>query len=161
MLLGNGMIVQRGPRGGRDSDDLFVFIEEQLPPAFEMLLLNELLAVARSEGPGGALSSQQKSEALLSILEQALNEAQFDAEGRRYANGAYRFGMVDGHHIGVAYLPSGLPSDSPVGVRRAGLPVVVSGDFDRIYGAGALEDAVRIALGVSARRSSVARPARN
>ncbi|TYR36423.1 hypothetical protein FY036_00960 [Mesorhizobium microcysteis] len=127
----------------------YIWINERVPPEFERRLLNELLALSEPVGLGAIEAHGRKGEALNAILDEGLREAAHDHRGRRRQDDAFHFDYVCGYRIKVDYLPFGISiyEDSPeLHLRYPGMPVVVSSMFDREYGKGALEGAVRLAL---------------
>lgn len=128
---------------------VYVWIDEPLPVDFDRLLLLELLMLAEPVGLGAFEALARKSERLDAILDEALVQAAHNHRGKRNIDDAIRFDYVSGYRIKVEYLPFGLSidEDSPdVHYRNQGMPVVLSAEFDRMYGDGALKAAVGLAF---------------
>lgn len=141
------MIVDHDRDGGLDVT--YIWIDDGLPPEFERRLLNELLALSEPVGLGAIEAHVRKDDAINAILDEGLRQAAHDHRGRRRIDDAFHFDYVCGYRVKVDYLPFGISiyEDSPeLHLRHPGMPVVVSAVFDRDYGKGALEGAVRLAL---------------
>ncbi|MFU0505268.1 hypothetical protein [Pseudaminobacter sp. NGMCC 1.201702] len=141
------MIVDHEREGERTVT--YIWIDEVLPADFERRLLNELLALSEPVGLGAIEALARKGDAFSAILDEGLHQASHDHRGRRRHDDAFHFDYVCGYRIKVDYLPFGISiyEDSPeLHLRYPGMPVVVSSVFDREYGEGALEGAVRLAL---------------
>lgn len=132
-----------------DGKVTYVWIDEVLPPDFERRLLTELLALSEPVGFGAVEALGRKSETMDAILDEGLQKAAFNHRGHRNIDEAYRFDYVSGYRIKVEYLPLGLSifEDSPeIHLRNPGMPLVVSSEFDEMYGDGALAGAIKLAL---------------
>lgn len=130
-------------------DVTYIWIDEKMPANFERRLLNELLALSEPAGLGAVEAHARKSHAFNTILDEGLYGATHDHRGKRHRDDAFHFDYVSGYRIKVDYLPFGISiyEDSPeLHLRHPGMPVVISSAFDRQYGDGALEGAVRLAL---------------
>jgi hypothetical protein len=141
------MIVDHDRDG--DLDVTYIWIDEALPADFERRLLNELLALSEPVGLGVVEAHARNGEAFEGILDEGLRTAAHDHRGRRHHDDAFHFDYVSGYRIKVDYLPFGISiyEDSPeLHLRHPGMPVVISSAFDRQYGDGSLEGAVRLAL---------------
>lgn len=142
------MIVDQEQEGDRTVT--YIWIDEVLPANFERWLLNELLALSEPVGLGAIEAYARKGDDVFNaVLDEGLREAAHNHRGRRHLDDAFHFDYVCGYRIKVDYLPMGISiyEDSPeLHLRYPGMPVVISSAFDRQYGEGALECAVRLAL---------------
>lgn len=124
-----------------------VYLDETLPPDFPARLLLEMMQISRPYGRG-ELEAEAKSRVDLGdIVAEGVRKSRVDLNGLPHDNGAIHFDYVAGHRLKVSFYPRGLLDDcgNPVPADR-GMPVIVSRDFDAMYGKDALENVVRVAL---------------
>jgi hypothetical protein len=125
-----------------------VFITEPVGEDFPVRLLNELFALARPMGIGQLAAFDHRKDDLETTLVYEVRKASFGLDGRTLPFGMIAFDYVHGHRIAVKMYPQGFPygAGREVAHDHPGLPVVIAPDFDRMYGEGALVNAVRLAL---------------
>lgn len=135
--------------------ECLIWLDEALSPSFPHDLLNELLALSKPVGLGAIEADGHRNASLTAILGEAVRHAGHDHRGRRNWDLAYNFDYVAGYRIKVFYYEEGMPvfedddTEDPLYLRYRGIPVVISREFDEMYGAGALEGAVQLALSAS------------
>ena len=122
-------------------------LEEHVGSDFAERLLAELLAFARPHGRGAIAAEQTRDLSVDEMVAEGIRAASLDMNGMRHGNGLLCFDYVAGHRVKVLFHPAGLKDlqGRPVEGDK-GFPVVVSREFDLMYGPGALENAVRLAL---------------
>jgi hypothetical protein len=124
-----------------------VFLDESVPVDFPSKLLLEMMQIARPYGRG-ELEAQAKSRVDLGeIVAGGVRKSRLDLNGLPHDHDAIHFDYVAGHRLKVSFYPKGLLNDEgrPVPADR-GMPVIVSREFDMMYGPDALENCIRIAL---------------
>jgi hypothetical protein len=124
-----------------------VFLDETLPADFAERLLLEMLQIARPYGRGAIEAEAVSRKDLGDIVASGVKKSRLDLGGHPHDHGVIHFDYVAGHRLKVSYYPKGLLDDKgmPMPADR-GLPVIVSRDFDKMYGPGALENVTRVAL---------------
>ncbi len=130
-------------------DVLYIWIDEPLPADFERKLLSELLALAEPVGFSEFEAAVRKSENAQSILDKGVRDATFDYRGKRRFDDMLLFDYVSGYRLKVEYFPFGLSiiEDTPAFQKQnPGMPLVVSSEFNKMYGEGALQGAIKLAL---------------
>lgn len=128
--------------------DCWVFVEPPLAPDFARSLVAELYALARPVGLGEVEASTRKKAPTERTLEASMRESGLNTRGNRRRRGEHWFDYVGGYRIKVSFLPLGLElvPEFPAAWYHPGWPVVSSVEFEEMYGDGALESAVRLAL---------------
>jgi len=126
-----------------------IFLDERIPPDFPARLLREMIQIARPFGAGrlAAADAEARQMDIEDLVAAGIRSASVDFGGRPHSNDAIHFDYVAGHRIKVSYFPRGILDDAgrPMELDR-GLPVVKSRDFDQMYGEGALEGVIKLAL---------------
>jgi hypothetical protein len=124
-----------------------VFLDEALPDDFAERLLLEMMQIAKPYGRGALEADATSRTDIGDIVAKGVRKSRVDLNGLPHDHGAIHFDYVAGHRLKVSFYPRGLLDERgrPVPADR-GLPVVVSKDFDMMYGAGALENVIRVAL---------------
>lgn len=124
-----------------------VFLDEPLPADFGERLLLEMMQIARPYGRGALEAEATIRKDLGEIVASGMKKSRVDFNGMPHDHCAIHFDYVAGHRLKVSFYPRGLLDECgrPVPLDR-GLPVVISRDFDIMYGGGALEGVIRVAL---------------
>ena len=124
-----------------------IYLDDPLPEDFVSRLLLEMMQIARPYGRGELEASAYERTDLSVVVAEGVRKSRLDLAGRPHANGAVHYDYVAGHRIKVSFYPRGLLDECgrPVPTDR-GLPVLISRDFDRMYGEGALEGVTKLAL---------------
>ncbi|MNU47210.1 hypothetical protein D3C71_360930 [compost metagenome] len=124
-----------------------VFLDEPLPADFGERLLLEMMQIAKPYGRGALEAEATIRKDLGEIVASGMKKSRVDLNGLPHDHGAIHFDYVAGHRLKVSFYPRGLLDECgrPVPLDR-GFPVVISRDFDMMYGDGALENVIRVAL---------------
>jgi hypothetical protein len=124
-----------------------VFLDEPLPNDFASRLLLEMMQIAQPYGRGALEAEATGRTDLGEIVDKGLRKSMVDLNGLPHDHGAIHFDYVAGHRLKVSFYPKGLLDEQgrPVPADR-GMPVIVSRDFDMMYGDGAMENVIRVAL---------------
>lgn len=126
-----------------------IHIDEPLPGDFAARLLKEMLQIARPYGASHRVANAVVANKIDidDIVAIGLRASSVDFNKRPHPNDAIHFDYVGGLRIKVSFLPNGTRDhDGKLVGGDPGLPVVRSRDFDDMYGDGALEAVVRLAL---------------
>ena len=126
-----------------------IHLDEPLPQDFAARLLREMIQIARPYGASRRVAEavEDNQTDMDDIVAAGLRSASVDYGGHPHANGDIHFDYVAGLRIKVSIMPNGSRdlSGNPT-EHDMGYPIVKSRDFDQMYGEGALEGVVRLAL---------------
>lgn len=147
------IVVRREFTGMCGGTECLIWLPDELPDDFPKRLLNELVALAEPVGLGAIEAYGRRGESLEGLLDTAVRAAGMDQRGQRRWDSRYWFDYVAGSRIKVSFYEDGIPvfEDDPEGpdalcLLYKGKPAVTSLEFEAMYGEGALEGAVRLAL---------------
>ncbi len=145
-------VIRREYSGMSGGTECLIWLLTRPDEDFPNRLLNELLAISSPVGLGHVEAAGRRREALNAIIIQGVAVAGLNSHGERRSDGGYHFDYVNGHRIKVFYYPNGIPvyDDDPDADMLHRLhknePCIASLEFEKSYGEGSLENAVRLAL---------------
>ncbi|MCJ8506615.1 hypothetical protein MUU53_01675 [Rhizobium lemnae] len=145
-------VVRREHSGMAGGTECLIWLTPRPDEDFPNRLLNELLAISSPVGLGNIEAASRRRDALNAIIIQGVGIASLNNHGERRSDESYYFDYVNGHRIKVFYYPNGIPvtgdetDEDMLYLLHKGQACIVSLEFEKSYGEGALENAVRLAL---------------